>query len=47
MAKGDVIYTIHGDEPELFQEAEEHLVPTFRITDQQVDDHQLIKKVLT
>ena len=47
VAKGDVIYTIHGDEPELFQEAEEHLVPTFRITDQQVDDHQLIKKVLT
>jgi pyrimidine-nucleoside phosphorylase len=47
VAKGDVIYTIHGDEPELFQQAEEYLVPTFRITDQQVDDHQLIKKVLT
>ncbi len=44
---GDVIYTIHGDEPEHFHKAEEHLLHSFRITDHKVAEHQLIKKVLT
>ncbi len=44
---GDVIYTIHGDEPELFHKAQEHLMTSFKITNHQVTEHQLIKKVLT
>lgn len=45
--KGDVIYTIHGDEPEHFHKAEQHLHGSYSITEHKVADHQLIKKVLT
>lgn len=44
--KGDVIYTIHGDEPELFHKAEDYLKTSFQITANKVTEHQLIKKVL-
>jgi pyrimidine-nucleoside phosphorylase len=45
--KGEVIYTIHGDEPELFQAAKDHLITSFKITENRIEEHQLIKKVLT
>lgn len=45
--KGDVIYTIHGDEPEHFHKAEQHLQHSYTINDHKVAEHQLIKKVLT
>lgn len=47
VTKGDVIYTIHGDEPELFHKAEEHLMNSFKITEQKTLEHELIKKIIT
>lgn len=45
--KGDVIYTIHGDEPELFNSAQQILKTSYTLTEEQTQQHQLIKKVLT
>ncbi|MBC7753751.1 MAG: thymidine phosphorylase [Moraxellaceae bacterium] len=47
VAKGDVIYTLHGDEAELFKDAKEYLQQSFRVTPSKISNHQLIKKVLT
>lgn len=44
---GEVIYTIHGDEPELFSRAEDLLKQSYTLTDQTNKEHKLIKKVLT
>ena len=43
---GDTIYTIHGDEPELFEKAELLLEESFFISEQKNSSHLLIKKVL-
>lgn len=43
---GDLIYTIHGDEPALFAEANEMLTKSFEISLQKPAPHVLIKTVL-
>ena len=44
---GDLIYTIHGDQPELFSKAEDLLKLSFKIEKEKSTEHQLIKKVIT
>lgn len=44
--KGDVIFTIHGDDKSLFAEAEKQLQNSFEIGLQKPTDHVLIKEVL-
>lgn len=44
--KGDVIYTIHGDEPELFASAKEMLIESFSISSKKPAHHELIKEVV-
>jgi pyrimidine-nucleoside phosphorylase len=44
--EGDVIYTLHGDEPELFSSAEEMLMSSFEISLQKPSPHVLIKEVV-
>lgn len=46
VAVGDVIYTLHGDEPELFGETIKMLSNSFQITLQKPAAHVLIKEVL-
>lgn len=46
LKKGDIIYTIHGDEPELFDRAKEMLVDSFAISPQKSSAHTLIKEVV-
>lgn len=43
---GDLVYTIHGDEPELFAGAYDMLSKSFQISLQKPHDHVLIKEVL-
>ena len=43
---GEVIYTIHGNEPSLFTEAADMLKSSFEISLQKPEDHALIKKVI-
>ncbi len=43
---GDLLYTIHGDEPELFSAAEQMLLSSFEITLQKPPVHVLIKEVV-
>lgn len=43
---GDLIYTIHGDEPDLFAEAHEMLTQSFEISLQKPEPHVLINAVL-
>ncbi len=43
---GDLIYTIHGDEPHYFANAYQMLHNSFEITLQKPNDHVLIKEVL-
>jgi pyrimidine-nucleoside phosphorylase len=43
---GEIIYTIHGDQPELFQEAQKMLQESFEITLQKPNAHVLIKEVV-
>jgi pyrimidine-nucleoside phosphorylase len=43
---GDVVYTIHGNEPALFVEAANMLRDSFEISLQKPPDHALIKKVI-
>ncbi len=45
--KNDVIYTIHGDKENLFLEAEKLLSVSFRVSEQQIAEHHLIKTVLS
>lgn len=47
ISAGDIVYTIHGDEPELFTQAENLLNESFVITSNKSAPHELIKKVLT
>ncbi len=44
--KGDVLYTIHGDEPELFNSAKEMLKDSYLISSQKPTTHALIKEVV-
>lgn len=44
--KGDVVYTIHGDEPELFASAKDMLTNSFFISSQKPSAHTLIKEVV-
>jgi pyrimidine-nucleoside phosphorylase len=46
VAPGDIIFTIHGDEPELFQEAHQLLTEAFEISLQKPAAHVLINSVL-
>lgn len=43
---GDAIYTIHGDEPELFDKARELLVSSYQISLQKPPPHALIEDIL-
>lgn len=45
--KGDLIYTIHGDEAQLFQEAFDTLAHSYQISLQKPPAHVLIKDVLS
>lgn len=47
VAAGDIIYTIHGDEPSLFAEAEKLLKESFAVTSAPSTPHLLIRKILT
>ena len=42
----DIIYTIHSDEPKLFEAAEKMLAASYQITLQKPAAHVLIKEVL-
>lgn len=43
---GEVIYTVHGDEPELYEATKQMLVDSFQISLQKPTAHVLIKEVL-
>lgn len=45
--KGDVIYTLHGDEPELFEKAATQLSTSIKISLQKPNAHALIKNVMS
>lgn len=44
--KNDLIYTIHGDEPELFKNAQDMLSISYSISNQKTAEHVLIKEVV-
>ncbi len=44
--KNDIIYTIHGDEPDLFSIAEDVLKLSYSISGNKPEQHNLIKKIL-
>ena len=43
---GDTVYTLHGDEPELFDKAREMLEGSYQISLQKPPPHVLIEDVL-
>ena len=45
--KGDLIYTLHGDQPELFEKAAEMLSASYEISLQKPLGHVLIKTVMS
>lgn len=46
VSTGDVIFTIHGDEPKLFETAKQLLDACYTLTEQPAAPHKLIEKVI-